>query len=95
MALDRKEDAIRQVELAVEMLPVSEDALQGPMLLENLIRVYLAAEEYEAALDQLDYLLSIPSLESAASVRASNEWKPLRDHPRFQAILEKYSKQKL
>jgi serine/threonine protein kinase/tetratricopeptide (TPR) repeat protein len=94
MALDRKEDAIRQAELAVEMLPVSEDALQGPMLLENLIRVYLAAGEYKAALDQLDYLLSIPSLESVTSVRASYECKRLRDHPRFQAILEKYSKQR-
>jgi hypothetical protein len=46
--------------------------------------------EYDAAIDELDYLLSIPSWFSVQDVRLHPMWDPLRDHPRFQALLERY-----
>jgi hypothetical protein len=47
-------------------------------------------DEPDAAIDQLEYLLSIPSTLNVGFLREHPFWDPLRDHPRFQALLEKY-----
>jgi TolB-like protein/Flp pilus assembly protein TadD len=88
--LDRKDEAIREGKLAVELVPVSKDALLGPELLEELARTYIMVGEYEAALDKIDYLLSIPGWLSVSLLRMDPRYDPLRDNPRFQALLEKY-----
>jgi hypothetical protein len=46
--------------------------------------------EPEAAIDQIEYLLSIPSSLTVGWLRVHPYWDPLRDHPRFQALLEEY-----
>ena len=46
--------------------------------------------EFELAVDQLEVLLSRPSALSVPWLRLDPTWDPLRDHPRFQALLEKY-----
>jgi hypothetical protein len=46
--------------------------------------------DYDAAIDELDYLLSIPSSVSVPQLQLHPMWDPLRDHPRFQALLAKY-----
>jgi hypothetical protein len=46
--------------------------------------------DYDAAIDLLDYLLSIPSYVSVPYLRLHPMWDPLRDHARFQALLDKY-----
>jgi len=45
--------------------------------------------EYDAAIDQLEYLLSIPSEISIPLLRIDPTWNPLRDNPRFQKILSR------
>jgi serine/threonine-protein kinase len=56
-----------------------------------LMDAYVAFGEYEAAIEQLDRLLSTPSpLNSAALARVDPIWDPLRNDPRFQAVLAKY-----
>jgi serine/threonine-protein kinase len=49
--------------------------------------------EYDAAVEQLEYLLSIPSDISVPLLRIDPTWDPLRDHPRFQAMLAKYEQE--
>ena len=88
--LGRKEDAIRAGELDVESAPFTRDSWDGPSRLLRLVEVYVAVGEYDAAIDQLEILLSIPSELSANLVRLDPIYDPLRDHPRFQALLEKY-----
>ena len=46
---------------AVAQLPVTVDAVAGAELVELLARIYVLAGELEAALDELAFLLEIPS----------------------------------
>ena len=86
--LDRVEDAIREGRRGVEMLPVSRDAMTGPDRVRDLARIYVMVGEHEAAIDQLEYLLNIPSQMSVNLLRVDPFWAPLRRYPRFQTLLE-------
>ncbi|NWG13936.1 MAG: hypothetical protein HXY20_10425 [Acidobacteria bacterium] len=48
--------------------------------------------EYDAALDHLEYLMSIPGDLGVGALRLDPAWNPVRDHPRFQALIRKYSR---
>ena len=85
--LGRKDEAIREAQHAVELLPVSKDALMGVHPLRGLAAVYTTVGEHEAAIDKLEYLLSIPSWETAWTLRLDPSWDPLRDHPRFKKLV--------
>jgi TolB-like protein/tetratricopeptide (TPR) repeat protein/predicted Ser/Thr protein kinase len=88
--LGRKEDAIRAGQMAVELLPVTKDALDGPKMVWGLALIHTMIGEYDAALEQIDYLLSIPSFMSVPLLKLDPTWDPLRDHPRYQKIIDKY-----
>jgi tetratricopeptide (TPR) repeat protein len=88
--LGRRDAAIREGELAVELWPISKDALKGPAFVKNLAMIYVLVGDADAALDQIEHLLSQPSVVSVPVLRAEPFWDPLRDHPHFQALLEKY-----
>jgi serine/threonine protein kinase/tetratricopeptide (TPR) repeat protein len=86
----RREDAIRHGKEAVAMLPVSRDAAEGIYFENYLAEIYALVDEPELGIAKLEYLLSIPSLVSAEDLRFNPSWDSLRDHPRFQALLEEY-----
>ncbi|UCC82658.1 MAG: tetratricopeptide repeat protein, partial [Gemmatimonadota bacterium] len=89
--LGRKEDAIREGQIGVDLMPLEKEAAwQGPRRLTELTEIYILVGEYDAAIDELDHLLSIPSLITAPLLRIDPTYDPLRDHPRFQALVEKY-----
>ena len=52
--------------------------------------IYARVGENDQALDLIEELLSIPGNMSVGLLRLDPVWDPLRDHPRFQALLEKY-----
>ena len=85
--LGRKEQAIREGKKGVELLPVSKDAFEGPDYVQNLAQIYVMVGDYDSAIDQLEYLLSIPSDISIPYLRIDPTWAPLRNHPRFQKLL--------
>jgi serine/threonine-protein kinase len=86
--LGRKEDAIREGKLGVELLPVSKEAMRGLYKVKDLAKIYVMVGEYDEAIDQLEYLLSIPSRLSIPLLRLDPAWDPLRDHPRFKKLIE-------
>jgi len=88
--LGRSEEAMRAGEQAVELMPISTDAVDGPDQAIELAKIYTRVGEVDMALDLIDELLSIPSLLSVGLLRLDPVWDPLRDHPRFQALLEEY-----
>ncbi len=88
--LGRKEDAIHSGELAVQLLPMSKEAWRGAWRVEDLARIYTMVGEYDAAIEQLERLLAVPSNTAVPMLRIDPTWNPLRDHPRFQALLAKY-----
>ncbi len=88
--LGRKEDAIREGELAVELLPMSKEAFRGAYRAEDLARIYTMVGEHDAAIDRLESLLAVPSITAVPGLRIDPIWDPLRDNPRFQALLAKY-----
>ncbi len=88
--LGRHKDAIREAEKAVQLLPVSKDAYDGAKMVESLALLYTVVGEHDAAIDQLEYLLTIPSLISVPRLKFQPVWEPLRQHPRFKRLLEKH-----
>ena len=89
--LGRKEDAIRAGKKGVELLPISKEAWRGAYRLEDLAVIYTKVGELDLAIDHLETLLSIPGDLSVNLIRLDPKWDPLRDHPRFIALLEKFS----
>jgi tetratricopeptide (TPR) repeat protein len=87
--LGRKQDAIREGKAGVELKPVSKD-VGGYVQLQVLARIYARVGEQDEALRMLEQLLSSSKIMDTRSLRQDPEWKPLRDNPKFQALLRKY-----
>jgi len=88
--LGRKEEAIREGKRAVSLYPQSKDAYGAPHYVNSLAMIYTIVGEYEEAINQLEYLLSIPSgdIVSIPVLRLDPVWDPLRQHQRFKSLLE-------
>ena len=85
--LGRRDEAMREAEMAVELMPLTRDALTGLSMLEILAEVYAAVGEKDKAIDTLDELLSMPGYVSIPLLEIDPVWDPLRDNPRFQEML--------
>jgi serine/threonine-protein kinase len=86
--LGRKDEAVREARLAVDLEPVSIDAVDGPNNLNGLASVYTMVGDHEAALDVLEKYMLLPGSESPAMMRLEPAFAPLRKNPRFQKLLE-------
>lgn len=86
--MGRADEAAREGEKAVELLPVSKNAIEGAIMILDLAQIYTMLGEYDSAIEQLAYFSTIPSYLSNASLAADPLYDPLREHPRFQAPLD-------
>ena len=86
--LGQKDEAIREGERAVALLPVTKDAYLGPYLEHQLARIEILVGEPEKALDHLERLVKIPYLLSPGWLKIDPNFDPLRKNPRFQRLLE-------
>lgn len=83
------DEAIQESNQAVKLVPISIDAFAGPKYVLNLAKVLIFIGEYDAAIDKLEYLMSIPAGQDISffSLQSDPEYNSLRDNPRFQALM--------
>ena len=87
--LGNRDAAVRAAQQAVELMPISKDAMEGPEYVWNLAIIYAAFGEVDAAVEQFERYLSVPARESIKSTLLNPAIDPIRDHPCFQALVEK------
>jgi serine/threonine-protein kinase len=87
-ALGNKEDAIREGELAVKMMPASESAIEGSVLIQYLAIIYAWTGDKDRAIERLAEAAKLPgSHVTYGYLRLHPLWDPLRDDPRFKEIV--------
>src|SRR5436190_2997857 len=89
--LGQKQEAIAEGKRAVELLPESEDALDGPQATANLAEIYAWTGEFDEAFRLLDHLFAVPSNVTVPMLKLDPGWDPLRQDPRYQALIDKYA----
>ncbi|MGA7276009.1 MAG: tetratricopeptide repeat protein [Candidatus Udaeobacter sp.] len=89
--LGEKDAAIAEGRRAVQLLPESQDALDGPKMTVALAQIYAWTGETDQALQLIDRSLSTPNGITVPSLALDPMWDPLRDDPRFQALIDSYA----
>jgi TolB-like protein/Flp pilus assembly protein TadD len=87
MTFGRKQEAIRNAQRAVEICPISEDAVQGQRLLDNLAIVYAWTDQPDSALSELSKSIHTPAGVTYGELKLNPAWDPLRKDPRFDKLL--------
>jgi len=90
--LGRKKDAVREGNQAVNLSPISKDAMAGPVYVVGLADILIIVGEYDKAIEQLEYLMSIPAGQDLSLNLLRLAYDTLRDHPRFKRLVERYSR---
>ncbi len=85
-ALGRRDDAVREGELALELLGEDRGENLGYQI-KGLAQIYVLLGEYDRAIEQLERLLSTPTFFAGPLLGAEPTWEPLRAEPRFQALI--------
>src|SRR5437867_857349 len=91
-ALGQKQEAIAEGKRAVELVPESQDAFDGPLGTAALAQIYAWTGESDEAFRLLDHLLTVPTHGLTVSMlKLDPAWDPLRKDPRYQALIDKYA----
>lgn len=85
--LGRKEEALREGRRAVELLPVTKDALNGVHVMEALAIIYAWTGEKDLACQQLAIVTQLPRSASYGQLRLHPYWDGLRGDARFEKIV--------
>jgi serine/threonine-protein kinase len=87
-ALGNKEDAIREGQRAIELIPVSKNAIDGARLIQYLAVIYAWTGNKDGAMERLSEAVKLPgSHVSYGDLRLDPLWDPLRGDPRFEALI--------
>ena len=86
-ALGRKEEALREIRRAIELLPVEKDALNGPLMIEYSAMVAAWLGDKDRACEQLATAVRYPSSLTYGHLKLLPFWDPLRGDPRFEKIV--------
>ena len=89
--LGQKDAAIAEGKRAVELLPESQDAFDGPDVTVVLAQIYAWTGESDEAFRLLDHLLVVPNGITVPGLKLDPVWDPLRKDQRYQALIDKYA----
>jgi TolB-like protein/class 3 adenylate cyclase/Flp pilus assembly protein TadD len=85
--LGRKDDALQEGRRAVELVPIANDAIDGPDLILNLAVIYAWTGEKDLAIKELAEAARIPSTLNYGWLRLHPDWDSLRGDSRFENIV--------
>ena len=92
--LNRAADAVAHAERAVELLPISKDAVEGPLYVYLKARVQARVGNHAAAFATLDELFSVPGFYNEHWVLRDQAFAFLRRHSSFSAAVARWSGKK-
>ena len=85
--LGRKEEALREIRRAVELMPVEKDSLNGADMIQYSAVVAAWVGEKDLALQHLAKAAALPGFLSYGRLKLLPWWDPLRGDPRFEKIV--------
>ncbi len=88
--LGRASDAVAEGKRALELLPESQDALDGPALRLVLAKIQAGLGQHQPAIASLRHLLAIPAGTTPQRLQIDPVWDPLRSNSRFAEMLHSY-----
>jgi serine/threonine protein kinase/Flp pilus assembly protein TadD len=88
LALGRKQESIREGQRAMEMRPMSKDAVDGRSIATMVAIVYAWTSQPDTAFEQLNIVAKMPGWYlSYGNLKTDPAWDPLRKDPRFDKLL--------
>jgi serine/threonine protein kinase/tetratricopeptide (TPR) repeat protein len=84
------EKALYEGKKGIELLPLEKEAYRGFYRQLDLARIYTLTGDYNNALKQIDFVLSIPGPFTVNILKLDPLYDPLRNLPGYQALLQKY-----
>ncbi len=84
----QKELALKEINIALELLPLSEQAVYGLPAAIDLAVVYTMLGEYDLAIDQLEFILSFPNFMTGVWIEWDIRFAPLKTHPRYKNLTQ-------
>jgi TolB-like protein/Flp pilus assembly protein TadD len=88
--LGRCDEAKAEAKRAVDLLPESKDAFDGPILVLSRARIHMMCGDLDTAFALLEQSLRTPSGITIPELRRDPVWDPLRRDPRLEQMLAKY-----
>jgi len=85
--LGRKQEAVQEGRHALELLPITKDAIDGAELVKYLAVLYAWCDEKDRAIEQIATTLGIPSTLSYGNLKLHPYWDPLRGDSRFEKMV--------
>jgi tetratricopeptide (TPR) repeat protein len=92
--LGRCEEAKAEAKRAVDLLPETKDAFDGPILVITRARIHMMCGDLDNAFALLNRSLQTPSGITVHELRLDPIWDPLRPDPRFPQMLAKFGAKK-
>jgi TolB-like protein/class 3 adenylate cyclase/Tfp pilus assembly protein PilF len=86
--LGRREEAVREAQRVVQILPIAVDPSFGQDLLEITAIIYAELGMADEAADAMEGVLSVPGVPPMVHLLGP-EFERVRDHPRIQALIER------
>ena len=87
--LARYDDATAEGKRAVELLPETKDAFDGPILAVTRARIAVMCGDHATALGLIERSLQIPAGITVNELQRDPTWDPLRSDSRFKQLLAK------
>ena len=89
--LGEKEAARAEIARAMQILPESKDAFNGPDVTQVAAEVYAIMGERDRAVDLIAHLMTRPSSLTVQLLKHDPTWDVLREDKRFQALIDRYA----